>query len=499
VGVTRLVARNTVLLTVGLLAGRVLALFVTRKMTNILGTDGMGVWGWATDVTVLFLTVTNFGLGTLLTREVARARGMTLDILWAALRLRWLMAAGSFLVLFCYVSLTGKDELARMAMLVSAAGLFVETTAMACDSVLQAHDRIEYQTLGQLVSAVVYFGLAYWALDAGHGLMGVIWANLASRIVRLLVMVPLMLVKTGPWRRGGEDGQAAPALGWMMRIGWPLFLSTTFGQISYKVDIAMLTELKGTTDTGLYLLGHRPLDLMIMLPNLFAMGLFPAMARIGAGGEQDAARMGERALRYMMLAVLPATLLCMLTADPIIRWFDRLGEFPASIPILQVVIWGLPFQAANTILNRLLITAGREHDFVKIATAAMVTNVVLNLILIPRYTYYGAGAATLASMATSCLLHIRYVRQTPLRIPLRRAVGGAVAALAAAWLATAGIGRLAGLGAATPWLPVPVHAGWGPFLVMLGAGAALYAAAIAGLRLVGRDDLRLLRQLGGRD
>ena len=70
---TRSVAKNTFLLTFGLCSGRVLALFLTKKMTPILGTEGMGIWFTANDVTAILLTVANFGLGVLLTREITQA------------------------------------------------------------------------------------------------------------------------------------------------------------------------------------------------------------------------------------------------------------------------------------------------------------------------------------------------------------------------------------------------------------------------------------------
>ena len=98
---TRSVAKNTFLLTSGLMLGRVLALFVTKKMTPVLGPDGMGIWFLANDITVILLTVTNFGLGVLLTREVTRSPEQSWPQLWAALRLRWLtilLAAAVFVL-----------------------------------------------------------------------------------------------------------------------------------------------------------------------------------------------------------------------------------------------------------------------------------------------------------------------------------------------------------------------------------------------------------------
>jgi O-antigen/teichoic acid export membrane protein len=505
-GSTRLVAKNTLLLTLGLLAGRALALLVLRKMTPLLGPDGIGIWGLATDLTTILLTMANFGLGVLVTREIARARGMTWPIFWAALRVRWLMGIAGYLILIGYVRISGLGSLAQAAVLVTGLAIFVETTSMTCDAVLQAHDRVEYQTGGQLVSAVVYFGLAYWFLVAGHGLMGVIWANLLSRLARLAVMVPLMFQQTGSWR--GRPAPAAPrpeegagaargSARWMMRLGLPLFLSTTFGILYYKVDVVMLMSFVGEAATGIYVLGHRALDVLMLGPNIFATALFPVMARYGPAATRDAARLGERSLRFMMLAVLPVTLLVAVAAAPVIGWFDRQGQFPASVAVLQLVIWGLPFQGANMIYNRLLITAGRERSFIVIALVAMLANVSLNLLLIPRYSYFGAAAATVTSLAVSSAMHTFFARRTALRFSSLRAWFGPVAALAAAWLATVVLARLLVPRWGTGWLALPAGAGWGPSLAIILATGILYLVASFVLGILTPADLRLLRQLGG--
>ncbi len=104
---SRSIAKNTMLLTVGLLSGRALSVLLVHKMSPILGDEGMGIWGLATDLTAILLVITRFGLDTLLTREVTRNRGMTLPLFWSALRIRWLMGAACYVFLILHVKLTG--------------------------------------------------------------------------------------------------------------------------------------------------------------------------------------------------------------------------------------------------------------------------------------------------------------------------------------------------------------------------------------------------------
>lgn len=494
-GATRNVAKNTALLTFGLLSGRALSFYLLTKMAPVLGPEGIGIWAVATDLSLILLVVTRFGLDTLLTREVTRAKGNTLPLFWATLRVRWAVAAFCYLFLLLFVRIENYDSILMTAVLVAGVGIFVESTSMACDSVLQAHDKVQYQSLGQIVSAVVYFALGWIWLDMGYGLMGIIWANLISKVVRLLIMAPLMLMKTGPWRWRDPDGSPPPELMWLVRLGFPLLLANTFGIIYNKIDTLMLKNMLDASSVGVYTLGHRALDMMIILPNLFGTAFFPTMARYAQTSSADAVRMGERALRFMMVAVVPATLFVTFISVPIINLFDDGADFADSHKVLMIVIWALPFQAANILFNRLIITAGREKVFIVIGLVPMIANIIMNALLIPRYGYFGASVATIISYGISFSMLVGYLNRTEFRVPLFRAVVMPLVATGAAWLSTSALGHLIFPAWDLSWLGLPLNQGWVPFIVMTGLMIVLYCVVLAGLRVVGAKDLNLLKEL----
>ena len=68
-GATRTVAKNTFLLTFGVLSGRALSALLIRFMTPELGQEGIGIWGSATDLSAILLVITNWGLGTVVEAE----------------------------------------------------------------------------------------------------------------------------------------------------------------------------------------------------------------------------------------------------------------------------------------------------------------------------------------------------------------------------------------------------------------------------------------------
>ncbi|MBU1675201.1 flippase, partial [bacterium] len=422
----RFVAKNTLLMSLGLFAGRILAFFIFRKLTGEAETVGTGVWGVAVDLSSMALTVANFGLVVLITREIVKDRANTWSILWAALRIRWLLSLLIYALLVVYVFATGYDGPTRLVVLIMALGVVLEATGMACDSVLQGHEKVEHQTTSQLVSAVVYFVLGWWWLEAGYGIVGVAWANVLCRLARLMVLVPLMVRHCGPWRRPAP-GQGMGLL-WLAKLGVPVFMATTFGIVSYKIDTVMIMEILGKLGAGIYTIGHRPLDLLLIIPSIFAMALFPSLQRYReqakAGADEDVERMGERALRYLNLLILPLTLFCILAAGPIIRTIATSSDLEPSVSVFRIVILGLPVQAQSHIYNRLLMTVGREKVFVRIALTVLLTNVVMNLLLIPVLKWHGAAMTTVLSLLIGYLQHRWYVGRAGLRVPALRGLLG---------------------------------------------------------------------------
>jgi len=492
-GASRNIAKNTILLTVGLYSGRLLALFLRKKMTPILGPEGIGIWTFALSVVGIMQTISNFGLGNLLTREIAKARSMTLPLFWTTLKVRWLVAAVCYAFLLGFAQVSGWDPLDRTVVLLMGLAIFVEGTGLACDAVLQAHEKVQFQSLAQVASALFYFGLGWWWLDAGYGIVGLVWANLASRIIRLMVMVPLMLRHTGPWQRQGHGGSVNMAS--LMRMGIPIFLATTFATIYSQIDSVMLKNMVGNEANGIYGQGRQALNILVMLPGLFGLAFFFSFSRYGQKSPADAARLGERALRFILVGIVPVTLLVMFVAEPIIHWFEDSTRFDDSIKVMKIGIWGLPLHAIAVVMNRLLMTAEREKHFIVIGLVPMVANFGLNMILIPRYSYYGAAVATVISLMLSAGMHYVFLRGTPFLPHLRRALLGPLAAAGAAWGLTAGVLMLVAPSWQVGWQGLPLHLGWGPFwatsLLMLG----LYPVMLWFGRIIQSEDLQLLREL----
>jgi len=86
-------------------------------------------------------------------------------------------------------------------------------------------------------------------------------------------------------------------------------------------------------------------------------------------------------------------------------------EFHGAVDIIPLVIFSYIFIGVYTNFTIPFHLKGNTHKLALITFAAALTNIILNLIFIPEYSYWGAAISTLASFIILSLLIILYSRK----------------------------------------------------------------------------------------
>lgn len=99
--------------------------------------------------------------------------------------------------------------------------------------------------------------------------------------------------------------------------------------------------------------------------------------------------------------------------------FARLGiiivfgeDFLASVPVLRILSFAIPFMFLNSLFGSFLNATGKELIFTKITGVTALLNVLLNYILILNYGAEGAAIATLCTQGLALILSALSVKNT---------------------------------------------------------------------------------------
>ena len=86
-------------------------------------------------------------------------------------------------------------------------------------------------------------------------------------------------------------------------------------------------------------------------------------------------------------------------------------EFVESVQALRLLLLGLPIFYLSALFLWLLITLGKQRQIPLIYAVGAVVNVVLNLILIPRYSFHASAVITWTSELLILILLVFFSRR----------------------------------------------------------------------------------------
>ena len=177
-----------------------------------------------------------------------------------------------------------------------------------------------------------------------------------------------------------------------------LFALAAATTIYTSLDLAILDLFKGHAEAGMYGVSVRIKLVLVSLITSVSAVLLPRNSfyfekkRI-----DDFYDLLAKTLNMMIAVSLPVTCYFIMFARESIMLLAG-GEFMGSIRPMQIIMPAVILIGISNIIGmQMLITSDREKAVTIAAGAGAVTDLILNLILIPRYASSGAAAATLAA------------------------------------------------------------------------------------------------------
>ena len=404
--------KNTFWLAVSTVINKLLALVLLIYAARILGATGYGKFTFALAFVSLLMIFSDFGLSPIVTREFAREKEKK-EELYSILSLKILLAFGTFILIFLasFFITSAKDT--QMIILILAFFLLANSFIGICHSFFHARQKMEYEALFETLQVLMIFGLGFLVLFKFPSVENLGYAYLFSSLVALISVLFFFHFKIFPlkikwdflvWRK-------------FLKMSWPLALIGLFGVIYSYTDSVMLGYWNLLAETGWYNAAYKIVMAGLIPMGLIAASFYPALSKFSKESKEKFQKAWNYELEIMILLALPLVVGGMLLAPKIIYSFYSL-EFTPSILAFQILILtaGIiflyrPFYDAMIVLNQ-------QAKTFWITIAGAVANVILNLILIPKYSLYGAAVATVITNFLILLIIIFYTRKfTFVRLP----------------------------------------------------------------------------------
>jgi len=135
---------------------------------------------------------------------------------------------------------------------------------------------------------------------------------------------------------------------------------------------------------------------LVLIPAIFQNAIYPVTSRCFTTSNKSLKFASERFLNYMIIIGIPIGIGTTLLANKIILLIFG-AEYAPSVIALQVLIWGLVFAFIEYPFDNLLSSINRQSIIAAEVGIAAILNLIMNFLLIPKYSLVGASASMTAT------------------------------------------------------------------------------------------------------
>jgi O-antigen/teichoic acid export membrane protein len=445
---------------------------------RILAPMGEGRYAFAIGFIGYFEILTIFGLGTLLTREVAKDRGQANHYLNNTVVLRvmlWLAALPLIgLGILLYTRFGGLTHDTATAIVLFTLGLFFGNVADALSTTFNAYEKMEYPAIISTVTTVLKVSLGAGVLLLGWGFVGLAGVSVIGNLFTAAVLFALVLRHCFRPRLGTDIDFGFQRQ--MLGISFPLMINHLLATIFFRIDILLLKPLKGDTVVGYYGAALKYIDGLIVIPSFFTIAIFPLMSRYAASARESLLRAYILSLRLLLMLALPVAVGTPFIARELILILGGREYLPHSMIALQLLIGFFPLSCINQVTQYVLIALDQQRFLTKAFMIGVAFNLIANLVFIPRYSYQAAAAIAVLSEIALLIPFYYCVRRNLASIPWLSIVWRP--ALASAFMGTV-MRLLQGLNV----------------LLLIPSAAVIYFVALIAVGAFSGEEMELLKQL----
>ncbi len=364
-----------------------------------LGEENFGVYTTALAWVYPLALVAEFGLGTLITREVAQDLAAAPEFLHAAARARGFIGGGLMLALIVGAPLLTNDLTLIHGLQISAPMIVIVPMVGAFTAVFRARQAmwpVTWLNLGMLVAQVILTALV---LLAGGGVLVALAVNVATSGGQWIAAWGIYrrgFMTESTWARRASPLQ----VGQLLRQAAPFALAAVLAAVQMRVGVVMLEASADITQVGYYAAASRFTDAARMIPNALFGALLPALS---AGKIERQlfqrimfALVGYSSMVFAAVALLAPVIIQVTFGEPFA---------PAELPLGLLALALLPslLRSARTLY---WYAQGREAYVNRTTAIMLVVQVGVSLIAVQAGAAGLAGAMVVAEWVGLGLLYV---------------------------------------------------------------------------------------------
>ena len=391
-----------------IMAGRIIHMicaFVVSLLTaRYLGPGNFGLINYATAYTTFFYSICTLGLNSILVKALIDEPEKEGETLGTSIVLQTIASFTSALMIVGIVKLIdGKEPLTVIVTALCTIGLIFRVfEVLHCW--FQAHLQSKYTAI---TSTVAYLITSAYRLVLLINGASVKWFALATAVDYLVVAVFLLVFYKKC--KGSQFSISTLRAKKLLKMGTPFILAGLMVSIYGNTDKLMLKQMLSEESVGYYSTAVSICNVWVFVLSAIIDSMYPVIMesrKTSINKYEQQNRLLYAIIFYVSMAV---SIGFVILGKPVIQVLYGEAYLPAIAP-LRVVTWYVAFSYLGVARNAWIVGENLQKYITPIYIGAAITNVLLNLLLIPIWAETGAAVASLVTQVSTVFVFPLFIK-----------------------------------------------------------------------------------------
>lgn len=381
----------------GKIVNMILSFFVSLATARYLGPSNFGSINYVAAYVSFFSSIASLGLSVIVIKEVSSGEEDDNKVIWTGILMRFLTAVASTIAVVAFFAIAKRND-----------PLLVPIAALESIAILaSAFDTFMYwfqgKLLGKYVSiagVIAYLAMSLYRLYLLANGADILWFAFATSVDTLVLALVLFIFYVK--ENGFRPVISLPLGKKLLKQSYHYLISGLIAILYSKIDQIMLGDMLDKASVGLYSAALTIASLWGMIPSAFIQSVSPILYK----NAQTDRGMFLKRLKQSYAGIWFLNVCWSLAISLFSYWVVLLlygAEYMGARKALIIVVWYSGISSLGSLTQVYLATENKNKYINYFALAGLVTDVVLNALLIPHFGITGAAVATLA---TYCVIHI---------------------------------------------------------------------------------------------
>jgi len=449
--------KQTIIQLSGKIVSTIIGLFIVGLMTRNLGTAGFGEYTSVVTFLQFFGILIDFGLTMTLGRELGAALIPQNKLVSNLFSFRVVTSTIVFLLAPAIAWLLPYSLAIKLGITITSLAFWISSISQSLTGVFQTKLKSNWLVIAELGGRLVLLIGTAWIIYQNLPFSGYFVALIAANLIGgLITFIAVKKLTPFNWE---IDLKIWKHL-WLTT--WPVAVTITLNLIYFKADTIILSLIRPVAEVGIYGAAYKVLEVLLILPTIIGGLILPLAAQAYAQQKtNELISLFQGTFDSLLAAGLAIISGCVILGIPLMILLAG-NNFAISGTLLGILSLATACNFLGGGAGYIIFAINQQKTMIPYYAGVALISLIGYVILIPRFTFWGAAWVTVLSEALMAAANIIILARYNIKISFVRLpkIILATIILSCAFL-------------------IPV-----PFIIKIIIGATVYLLAIYKLKLI---------------